>query len=189
MENFNASIFQSPPRSRPASHPRKKKLPQKGSAKRRSTIRKSKTQRSARFEASHRLLHQNFASIIHITLNIHTTNQPTKKTSHPRKKQDESTRLLSVTTNIYYFFNYFSYQPTATSIIGCLTHPQNSTSDHRESRPRLIDSSECANNGNTHPPRFVCGASELLQNIHSSFTQKPPQQSRVRFRFSGTICY
>lgn len=120
----------------------------------------------------------------------HTHHQPTnQKTSHPRKKQDESTRLLSVTTNIYYFFNYFSYQPTATSIIGCLTHPQNSTSDHRESHPRLIDSSECANNVNTHPPRFVCGASELLQNIHSSFTQKPPQQSRVRFRFSGTICY
>lgn len=88
-------------------------------------------------------------------------------------------QLLLVPTN----------QPTATSIIGCLTHPQNSTSDHRESHPRLIDSSECANNGNTHPPRFVCGASELLQNIHSSFSQKPPQQSRVRFRFSGTICY
>lgn len=54
----------------------------------------------------------------------HTHHQPTnQKTSHPRKKQDESTRLLSVTTNIYYFFNYFSFQPTDRDIYHRLSNP------------------------------------------------------------------
>lgn len=95
----------------------------------------SKTHKScAALDSRH---HLNFASFIHITLNIHTTNQ-NKTITSPRNKQDESTRLLSVTTtttNIYYF--YF-YQPTAT--IGCLTHPKNQLLII-ESRPRLVDSS------------------------------------------------
>lgn len=79
LEIFNASIFQSPPRSRPASHPRKKNSHKKAPRSDGRPSENQNTQRSARYEASHRLLHQNFASIIHITLNIHTTNQPTQK--------------------------------------------------------------------------------------------------------------
>lgn len=122
----------------------------------------SKTHKScAALDSRH---HLNFASFIHITLNIHTTNQ-NKTITSPRNKQDESTRLLSVTTttttNIYYFYNYFSNHLPTDRDHRLSNPPKNSTSDHREPSETRRFFSVRHTAASTHPPRFVT-ARQLL---------------------------
>lgn len=190
LGNIFVSKFQSPPRSHSASHPRKnshKKAP-------RSDGRPSEnqnTQRSARFEASHRLLHQNFASFIHITLNIHTTNQPTKKHHIPaRNRTNRPGFFPSPPTSTTSSTTSRTNQPTNRDIYHRLSNPPTKFNFWSSREPSETHRFFRVREQRQHASATVCLRRVRIAAMHTLFLHTKPTPTITRvFPVSGTICY